>query len=101
VAAGDALLVPVVRDADTETFRQVASRDPMDRRCSRWAIRPPQLSDGTFTVSNLVISGIASFKAGNEYVASVHACVGPRRLHPTTRVVYGHRRATRNPMERG
>ncbi len=65
VAAQDALVVPTIFDAD----QQVAGRDRRGRR-ARWSqkvrdgtITPPELSGGTFTVSNLGMFGVTSFSA--------------------------------------
>jgi len=64
VAARDALLVPVVTDAD------VASLTTIGRRTRELALRgregrltPEQLEGGTFTVSNLGMFGVRSFSA--------------------------------------
>jgi pyruvate dehydrogenase E2 component (dihydrolipoamide acetyltransferase) len=64
VAAGDALLVPVVRDADTSTLWEIAAQT---RRLALEArdgtITPPELAGGTFSVSNLGMFGIDAFTA--------------------------------------
>jgi pyruvate dehydrogenase E2 component (dihydrolipoamide acetyltransferase) len=64
VATDDALLVPVVRDADRKTLAEIAAET---RRLAEGArtrsLRPDDLSDGTFTVSNLGMFGVRSFTA--------------------------------------
>jgi pyruvate dehydrogenase E2 component (dihydrolipoamide acetyltransferase) len=64
VAAQDALVVPTVFDADVKGLRQIAadSRD-LAARVREGTITPPELSAGTFTVSNLGMFGVTSFSA--------------------------------------
>jgi len=64
VAGQDALVVPTVFDADTKSLGQI-SRDAraLAERVRAGAITPPELSSGTFTVSNLGMYGIQSFVA--------------------------------------
>jgi pyruvate dehydrogenase E2 component (dihydrolipoamide acetyltransferase) len=64
VAAQDALVVPTVFDADVKGLRQIAadSRD-LAARVREGTITPPELSGGTFTVSNLGMFGVTSFSA--------------------------------------
>jgi len=64
VAADDALLVPVVADADIRTLAEIAAET---RRLAdgarRRSLRPEELQGGTFTVSNLGMFGVRSFTA--------------------------------------
>jgi pyruvate dehydrogenase E2 component (dihydrolipoamide acetyltransferase) len=64
VATDDALLVPVVRDADRKSLAEVAAET---RRLAEGArnqsLSPEDLSDGTFTVSNLGMFGVRAFTA--------------------------------------
>jgi pyruvate dehydrogenase E2 component (dihydrolipoamide acetyltransferase) len=64
VATDDALLVPVVRDADRKSLAELAqeSRTLADR-ARRRALRPEDFHDGTFTVSNLGMFGVQAFTA--------------------------------------
>ncbi|HWI08717.1 MAG TPA: dihydrolipoamide acetyltransferase family protein, partial [Solirubrobacteraceae bacterium] len=64
VAASDALVVPTVFDADRKSLREIA-RDSraLAERVRSGAITPPQLSGGTFTVSNLGMYGVTDFTA--------------------------------------
>ena len=64
VAAQDALVVPTVFDADRKSLREIA-RDTraLAERVRAGAITPPELSGGTFTVSNLGMYGVTSFTA--------------------------------------
>jgi pyruvate dehydrogenase E2 component (dihydrolipoamide acetyltransferase) len=64
VAAEDALVVPTVFNADTKSLGQIAR----DARTAATKVRdktitPPELSGGTFTVSNLGMFGIEFFTA--------------------------------------
>jgi pyruvate dehydrogenase E2 component (dihydrolipoamide acetyltransferase) len=64
VAANDALVVPTIFDADKKGLREIAG----DARLLAGKVRdggitPPELSGGTFSVSNLGMYGIKSFGA--------------------------------------
>jgi pyruvate dehydrogenase E2 component (dihydrolipoyllysine-residue acetyltransferase) len=64
VATDDALLVPVVLDADRKTLAQIAADTRrLADAARRRALQPDDLRDGTFTVSNLGMFGVRSFTA--------------------------------------
>jgi len=64
VAAQDTLVVPTVFDADLKGLRQIATETrALAQRVREGTITPPELSGGTFTVSNLGMFGIQSFAA--------------------------------------
>ena len=64
VAAQDALVVPTVFDADLKGLRQIATETrALAERVREGTITPPELSGGTFTVSNLGMYGVTSFSA--------------------------------------
>jgi pyruvate dehydrogenase E2 component (dihydrolipoamide acetyltransferase) len=64
VASDDALLVPVVFDADQKTLSQIAADTRrLADEARRRALQPGDLRDGTFTVSNLGMLGVRSFTA--------------------------------------
>ena len=64
VAARDALVVPTVFDADAKGLRQIAAESrALAERVRSGEITPPELSGGTFTVSNLGMYGITNFAA--------------------------------------
>jgi pyruvate dehydrogenase E2 component (dihydrolipoamide acetyltransferase) len=64
VAGQDALVVPTVFDADRKSLGQIAGEArALAERVRAGAITPPELSSGTFTVSNLGMYGISSFVA--------------------------------------
>src|SRR5829696_4393177 len=64
VAAQDALVVPTVFDADQKSLGQIA-RDARQviEKVKEKTVTPPELSGGTFTVSNLGMFGIEQFTA--------------------------------------
>ena len=64
VATDDALLVPVVRDADrSRSPSSPRRRDGWRTRARRRTLTPEDFRDGTFTVSNLGMFGVDSFTA--------------------------------------
>ena len=59
VASDDALVVPVVFDADTKPLARIAAETrSLAERVRSGVITPPELSGGTFTVSNLGMYGM-------------------------------------------
>jgi pyruvate dehydrogenase E2 component (dihydrolipoamide acetyltransferase) len=64
VAAQEALVVPTVFDADKKSLGEIA-RDAraLAERVRANAVTPPELSGGTFTVSNLGMFGVTEFSA--------------------------------------
>jgi pyruvate dehydrogenase E2 component (dihydrolipoamide acetyltransferase) len=64
VAADGALLVPVVADADIRSVGAIAAETArLAERARSGAITPPELTGGTFTVSNLGMCGVSRFTA--------------------------------------
>ena len=64
VAGQDALVVPTVFDADTKSLGQIAKdARGLINKVREGKITPPEVSGGTFTVSNLGMYGIDSFSA--------------------------------------
>jgi pyruvate dehydrogenase E2 component (dihydrolipoamide acetyltransferase) len=64
VATEDGLLVPVVKGADTLPLRQlVAATKDLVRRTREGKLGSEDLSDGTFTISNLGMMQVDSFDA--------------------------------------
>ncbi|HEX4307659.1 MAG TPA: dihydrolipoamide acetyltransferase family protein [Solirubrobacterales bacterium] len=64
VAARDALVVPTVFDADRKGLREIATdARRLAGRVRDGSITPPELSGGTFTVSNLGMYGVSNFSA--------------------------------------
>jgi len=64
VAAQDALVVPTVFDADQKSLGEIAREArALAERVRAGVVTPPELSGGTFTVSNLGMFGISNFTA--------------------------------------
>jgi pyruvate dehydrogenase E2 component (dihydrolipoamide acetyltransferase) len=64
VAGQDALVVPTIFDADTKSLGQIAKdARALIEKVRDGKITPPEVSGGTFTVSNLGMYGIDSFTA--------------------------------------
>jgi pyruvate dehydrogenase E2 component (dihydrolipoamide acetyltransferase) len=64
VAGQYTLVVPTVFDADLKGLRQISSETKaLAARVRDGSITPPELSGGTFTVSNLGMYGISNFSA--------------------------------------
>jgi pyruvate dehydrogenase E2 component (dihydrolipoamide acetyltransferase) len=64
VATDDALLVPVVFDADRRRLGEIAAETRrLADAARRRSLQPAELHDATFTVSNLGMFGISSFTA--------------------------------------
>jgi pyruvate dehydrogenase E2 component (dihydrolipoamide acetyltransferase) len=64
VAANDALVVPTVFDADKKSLGEISRTvRSLATKVRDGEITPPELSGGTFTVSNLGMYGIDSFTA--------------------------------------
>jgi pyruvate dehydrogenase E2 component (dihydrolipoamide acetyltransferase) len=64
VALDDGLIVPVLRDADTKSLRQIAAeaRD-LAERARAGKLRQPEIEGATFTVSNMGMLGVSGFSA--------------------------------------
>ena len=83
VAAQDALVVPTVFDADTKGLRQIASETrALAARVRDGSITPPELSGGTFTVSNLGMYGISNFHAVINTPQAAILAVGELKAKP-------------------
>lgn len=64
VAAEDALLVPTIFDADAKSLGTIAAEARrLAERVRDATITPPDLTGGTFTVSNLGMFGVSGFSA--------------------------------------
>jgi pyruvate dehydrogenase E2 component (dihydrolipoamide acetyltransferase) len=64
VAGEDTLLVPTIHDADSKTvFEIAAAARSLAERARERKLSPADLSDGTFTVSNLGMFGVRRFTA--------------------------------------
>jgi pyruvate dehydrogenase E2 component (dihydrolipoamide acetyltransferase) len=83
VAANDALVVPTVFDADKKSLGEI-SRTVRDlaNKVREGTITPPELSGGTFTVSNLGMYGIDRFSAVINPPQAAILAVGALRKRP-------------------
>ena len=86
VAGQDALIVPTVFDADTKSLGQIA-RDArgLAERVREGKITPPELSSGTFSVSNLGMFGIKRFTAVINPPQAAILAVGEMTPRPVVR----------------
>lgn len=86
VAARDALVVPTVFDADRKGLRQISEETrALAERVRDGTVTPPELSGGTFTVSNLGMFGIDSFAAVINPPQAGILAVGAITAKPTVR----------------
>jgi pyruvate dehydrogenase E2 component (dihydrolipoamide acetyltransferase) len=84
VAAQDALVVPTVFDADEKGLRRIATETrALAARVRDGSITPPELSGGTFTVSNLGMYGISNFSAVINTPQAGILAVGEVKARPT------------------
>jgi pyruvate dehydrogenase E2 component (dihydrolipoamide acetyltransferase) len=95
VAGADALMVPVVMDADTRSLGTIAAETRRLAQAARdGALTPPELAGGTFTVSNLGMFGISHFTAILNTPQAAILAVGAVRQEPAVKdgaVVVGRR----------
>jgi len=86
VAAEDALVVPTVFDADRKGLRQIASESrALAEKVRDGKITPPELSGGTFTVSNLGMYGIDNFSGVINTPQAAILAVGAIKERPVVR----------------
>jgi pyruvate dehydrogenase E2 component (dihydrolipoamide acetyltransferase) len=86
VAAEEALVVPTIFDADKKGLRQIAEdARAVAAKVRDGSVTPPELSGGTFTVSNLGMYGIDSFEAVINMGQAAILSVGAIREAPAVR----------------
>ena len=86
VAVDDALLVPVVADADRKTLAEITAETRRLAEAARSrSLRPEELHGGTFTVSNLGMFGVSSFTAIVDPPQTAILAVGAVRRAPVER----------------
>ena len=86
VAGQDALVVPTVFDADSKSLGHIARETrALAERVRAGAITPPELSSGTFTVSNLGMFGIKRFVAVINPPQAAILAVGALEPRPVVR----------------
>jgi pyruvate dehydrogenase E2 component (dihydrolipoamide acetyltransferase) len=97
VAGQDALVVPTVFDADAKSIGQIARESrAVAERVRAGVVTPPELSGGTFTVSNLGMFGIKRFTAVINPPQAAILAVGALEPRP---VVRDGKVTVRNMME--
>jgi pyruvate dehydrogenase E2 component (dihydrolipoyllysine-residue acetyltransferase) len=97
VAAHDALVVPTIFDADMKSLGEIAARSrELAQKVRDGKITPPELSGGTFTVSNLGMFGISNFSAVINPPQAAILAVGA--LEPKAVVDHGTRRVAVRDM---
>jgi pyruvate dehydrogenase E2 component (dihydrolipoamide acetyltransferase) len=83
VAAPGALLVPVVADADRKPLGAIAAETRrLAGRAREGTLTPPELSGGTFTVSNLGMLGVTRFTAVINQPQAAILAVGAMERRP-------------------
>jgi pyruvate dehydrogenase E2 component (dihydrolipoamide acetyltransferase) len=83
VATDDALLVPVVLDADRKSLAEIAAdASRLADAARRRVLRPDDLQHGTFTVSNLGMFGVRSFTALIDPPQAAILAIGGARREP-------------------
>jgi pyruvate dehydrogenase E2 component (dihydrolipoamide acetyltransferase) len=86
VAAEGALVVPTIFDADRKGLAQIAAESrALAERVRAGVITPPELSGGTFTVSNLGMYGVRSFEAVINPPQAAILSVGALEQRPVVR----------------
>jgi pyruvate dehydrogenase E2 component (dihydrolipoyllysine-residue acetyltransferase) len=86
VAAEEGLVVPTVFDADKKGLRQIAADTrAVAAKVRDGSVTPPELSGGTFTVSNLGMFGIEEFSAVINTPQAGILAVGAIREAPAVR----------------
>jgi pyruvate dehydrogenase E2 component (dihydrolipoamide acetyltransferase) len=84
VAAADALLVPVVREADTKSLEEIrAETRDLAEKARGGKLTPAELDGGTFTISNLGMHGVRRFEALLNTPQAAILAVGAVELRPT------------------
>ena len=86
VAGADALVVPTIVDADRKGLAEISTESrALARRVREGTVTPPELSGGTFTVSNLGMYGITRFQAVVNPPQAAILAVGGIRQVPVVR----------------
>lgn len=83
VATDDGLVVPVIFDADSKDIHEIADESALlASRAREGSITPPELSGGTFSVSNLGMFGVDRFTAVINPPQAAILAVGAIREEP-------------------
>lgn len=83
VAIPDGLVTPVVRDADRKSLREIAAEvRELAGRARNKKLKPEEMMDGTFSLSNLGMYGIEEFSAVINPPEGMILAVGAVRKEP-------------------
>jgi len=97
VAIDDGLITPVVRNADRKSVREISAEvRELAARAKAKKLKPEEISNGTFSISNLGMFGIDSFAAVINPPEGAILAVGRVRKEAIVRndtIVIGHRMA--------
>jgi pyruvate dehydrogenase E2 component (dihydrolipoamide acetyltransferase) len=86
VAVADGLVTPVVRDASTKTVLEIASEvRELAGRAKAKKLRPEEMANGTFSISNLGMYGIDQFAAVINPPEGAILAVGQVRREPVVK----------------
>jgi len=84
VAAEDALLVPVIRDADRKSLQDIRTEArELAEKARAGTLTPAELDGGTFTISNLGMHGVRRFEALLNTPQAAILAVGAVEPRPT------------------
>jgi len=97
VAIDDGLVTPVVRDADRKSVREISVEvRELAARAKSKKLKPEEMTNGTFSISNLGMFGVDAFAAVINPPEGAILAVGQVRKEPVVKgdaVVVGHRLA--------
>ncbi len=86
VAGSDTLIVPTIFDADHKGLGQIAQETrPLAEKVRDGKVSPPELSGGTFSITNLGMYGVTSFTAVINPPQSAILAVGKLEPKPVVR----------------
>jgi pyruvate dehydrogenase E2 component (dihydrolipoamide acetyltransferase) len=86
VAVDDGLVTPIVRDADRKTVREIGAEiRALAGKARSKKLRPEEMTNGTFSISNLGMYGIDSFAAVINPPEGAILAVGQVRKEPVVR----------------
>jgi pyruvate dehydrogenase E2 component (dihydrolipoamide acetyltransferase) len=86
VAVSEGLVTPVVRDADHKTVLEIAAEvKDLAARAKQKKLKPEEMADGTFSISNLGMFGIDAFSAVINPPEGAILAVGQVRREPVVK----------------
>ena len=85
VAIPDGLVTPVLRNADQKSVVAIAGRSAISPRARAKKLKPEEMIDGTFSISNLGMFGIDEFSAVINPPEGAILAVGQVRNEPVVK----------------